>query len=110
MPETFVVDRVDRLSDILYGVAAARGLIGYDQAAKRVGLARHHMSWHLMRVSRKSVEDGGPMWTVLCVSVRTDRPQDQFYDLARELRPEYADLDDEEIWEAESERCYEAVA
>jgi hypothetical protein len=28
MPETFTLDRVDRLTDVLYGVAAAGGLIG----------------------------------------------------------------------------------
>ena len=29
--------------------------------------------------------------------------------LARELRPEYAGLDDEELWQAERQRCYEAA-
>ena len=34
------------------------------------------------------------MWTALCVSIRTKRPQDQFHQLARELRPEYAGMDE----------------
>jgi hypothetical protein len=110
MPETFTVDRVDRLTDILYGVAAARGLIGYDPLGHRVGLATNHMSWHLGQVSRRSVAQGGPMWTALCVSVRTKRPQDQFHNLARELRPEYVGLDDEELWRQERDRCYDAAA
>jgi hypothetical protein len=105
MPETFVVDRVDRLTDILYGAAAGHGIIGYDPLAKRVGLARHHMGWHLGQVSRESVAAGGPMWTALCVSQSTSRPQPQFFELARELRPdEYASLTDEQIWDVESER------
>jgi hypothetical protein len=110
MPETFTVDRVDRLTDVLYGVAAAGGLIGYVPLGYRVGLATNHMSWHLGQVSRRSVAEGGPMWTALCVSARTRRPQDQFHKLARELRPEYAALDDEEVWRQERDRCYDAAA
>src|SRR5258706_14999357 len=110
MLETFTVDRVDRLTDILYGVAAARGLIGYDPLGHRVGLATNHMSWNLGQVSRRSVAQDGPMWTALCVSVRTKRPQDQFHNLARELRPEYVGLDDEELWRQERDRCHDAAA
>lgn len=98
------------MTDILYGVAVGRGVIGYDPLAKRVGLARHHMGWHLGEVSRRSFEAGGPMWTALCVSQSTDRPQAQFFELARQLRTdEYANLTDEDIWYAECERCYEAA-
>jgi hypothetical protein len=110
MPETFTVDRVDRLTDILYGVAAASGLIGYGPLGHRVGLATNHMGWHLGQVSRKSVEAGGPLWTALCVSRDASRPQAQFYGLARELRPEYANLGDEQFWGEECERCYAAAA
>lgn len=110
MPETFTFDRVDRLADILYGVAAAGGLIGYDPLGHRVGLATNHMSWHLGQVSRRSVAQGGPMWTALCVSIRTKRPQDQFHNLARELRPEYAGIDDETLWTLERDRCYDVAA
>ncbi len=46
---------------------------------------------------------------MVCVSARTHRPQDQFHHLARELRPEYAELNDEEIWQAERGRRYAAV-
>lgn len=98
------------MADILYGVAAARGTIGYGPLAKRLGLARPHMGWHLGEVSRRSVAAGGPMWTALCVSQDTDLPQPQFFELARELRPdEYATMSDKQIWDAESERCYEAA-
>jgi hypothetical protein len=110
MPETFPFDRADRLSDILYGVAAARGLIGYGPLGHRVGLATNHMGWHLGQVSRRSVEAGGPMWTALCVSRDSGRPQPQFYELAHELRPEYAALSDEQLWAQERDRCYDAAA
>jgi hypothetical protein len=109
MRETYTFDRVDRMSDILYGVAAAHGLIEYDQLAHRVGMQANHMTHLLAEVCHKSVIDGGPMWTVLCVSRHTERPQDQFYLLARDLRPEYAGLGDEDLWTAERNRCYEAA-
>jgi hypothetical protein len=67
------------------------------------------MTHLLAEVCRRSVAEGGPMWTALCVSIRTKRPQDQFHQLARELRPEYAEVDDEELWQAEYHRCYEAA-
>ncbi|GGM47265.1 hypothetical protein GCM10011608_35000 [Micromonospora sonchi] len=38
MPEIFQMDRVDRIADILYGVAVAEGLIGYGPLGRRVGL------------------------------------------------------------------------
>jgi len=31
--------------------------------------------------------------------------KDQFYELAPELRPEYAGLTDEQLWETEQDRC-----
>src|ERR1700722_3783222 len=99
--QMFQMDRVDRLTDILYGVAAARGLIEYDPLGKRVGMRPDRLGHFLGQVSRKSVDEGGPMWTALCVSARTGRLQDQFHQLARELRPEYARLTDEQFWEAE---------
>jgi len=46
------------------------GLIGYDPLGHHVGLATNRMSWHLGQVSRRSVAQGGPMWTALCVSIR----------------------------------------
>jgi hypothetical protein len=107
--ETFQWDRVSRLADILYGVAVARGSIGYGPLAKRVGMTANHLGYHLGQVSRRSVGEGGPMWTALCVSAGTDRPQDQFYELARELRPDDAHLTNEQLWMAERDRCYAAV-
>ncbi len=109
MRQTYTFDRVDRMSDILYGVAVTHGLIEYERLAHRVGMRPDHMTYLLAEVCRKSVAEDGPMWTALCVSVHTQRPQDQFHQLARELRPEYAGLDDEELWQAERHRCYEAA-
>jgi hypothetical protein len=109
MRQTYTFDRVDRMSDILYGVAVARGLIEYERLGHRVSMRSDHMTHLLAEVCQRSVAEGGPMWTALCVSIRTERPQDQFHQLARELRPEYAGLDDEELWQAERRRCYEAA-
>ncbi len=67
------------------------------------------LGYLLGQVSRKSVDEGGPMWTALCVSARSGCPQDQFHQLARELRPEYAGLTDEQLWDTERELCYAAV-
>jgi hypothetical protein len=53
--ETFTFDRVDRLTDILYGVAAASGLIEYDPLGKRVGMRPDRLGYLLGQVSRKSV-------------------------------------------------------
>lgn len=80
------------------------------RSATSVGLATNHMSWHLGQVSRRSVAKGGPMRTALCISSRSKRPQDEFPNLARELRPEYARLDDEELCRQERDRCYDAPA
>ena len=94
------------MSDILYGVAAAQRLIEYDQLAHRVDMQTNHMTWLLAEVCSKAVAEGGPIWTVLCVSARRQRPQAQFYRLARDLRPGYAAMDDEELWRIERDRCY----
>lgn len=109
MRQTYTFDRVDRMSDILYGVAVAHGLIEYEQLGHRVSMRSDHMTYLLAEVCHRSVAEGGPMWTALCVSIRTERPQDQFHQLARELRPEYAGMDDEELWQVERHRCYEAA-
>jgi hypothetical protein len=106
MRETFTFDRTDRMSDILYGVAVAAGLIEYERLAHRIGVQANHMTHLLAEVSRTSVAAGGPMWTALCVSADTHRPRDQFHHLARELRPQYAGLTDEELWQAKCQRCY----
>jgi hypothetical protein len=108
MRETFIFDRTDRMSDILYGVAAAHGLIEYERLAHRIGMQANHMTRLLAEVSKTSVAEGGPMWTALCVSADTRRPQSQFHKLARKLRPQYAELTDEELWQAERQRCYAA--
>jgi hypothetical protein len=97
------------MSDIFYGVAVARGLIDYERLAHRIGMRANHMTHLLAEVCRASVAEGGPMWTALCVSAYTQRPQNQFHQLARELRPEYAGLSDEELWQAERQRCYDAA-
>ena len=108
--QTFIWNRAKRVADILYGVAAARGRIGYDPLSQCVGMQARHMSHLLGKVSRDSVKAGGPMWTALCVSRDTGMPKPQFYELARELRPEeYAGLPDEQLWRRERERCYAAA-
>lgn len=109
MRQTFTFDRADRMSDILYGVAVARGLIEYERLGHRIGMRPDHMTHLLAEVCRTSVAEGGPMWTALCVSARTQRPQDQFHELAHEMRPEYAGLSDEELWQAERQLCYDAA-
>jgi hypothetical protein len=97
------------MSDILYGVAVARGLIEYERLAHRIGMRANYMTHLLADVCRASVAEGGPMWTALCVSTHTERPHEQFYHLAHELRPQYAGLSDEELWQVERQRCYDAA-
>jgi hypothetical protein len=109
MREIFEYDRVDRLTDILFGVGAARGLIGYVPLGHRVGMRPDHLSRQLRRVCDQSVEAGGPMWSALCVSARTGKPLKNFYPLARELRPEYAELTDGQLWARERQRCYDTA-
>jgi hypothetical protein len=107
--DTFDWDRAGRVTDILYGAAAARGLLWYGPLERRVGMTASQMGDLLGQVSRESVAGGGPMWTALCVSVTTKRPQARFYELARELRPEYQGLTNERLWMIERDRCYAAV-
>ena len=47
MRQTYTFDRVDRMSDILYGVAVARGLIEYERLGHRVSMRSDHMT-HLL--------------------------------------------------------------
>src|SRR5262245_34047421 len=109
MAETFVMDRVDRISDILYGVATGGGLIGYRPIAKRVGARADFLSLMLERVSQRALEKGEPLWSALVVSSENRRPLSGFYDLARRVRPEYRELSDDQVWAAERERCYSAA-
>jgi hypothetical protein len=110
MPETFEVDRVDRIADILFGVATAKGLIGYGPLAKRVDTRPDFLSQPLDKVSRRAFDKGEPLWSALVVSRSTDRPSAGFYGLARRMRTEYASLSDDELWDQERERCYEAAS
>ena len=103
------MDRVDRIADILYGVAVAEGLIEYGPLGRRVGVPPHFLSGHLARVSQRAAERGEPIWSALVVGQGTRRPHDGFYDLARRMRPEYAELDDQVLWKKECERCYTAA-
>lgn len=103
------MDRVDRIADILFGVAGARGLIEYGPLGRRVGVPPHFLSRPLERVSLRATERGEPIWSALVVGQGSGRPHDGFYDLARRLRPEYADLDDQVLWKRECERCYSAA-
>ena len=73
MPETFEVDRVDRIADILFGVATAAGLIGYGPLAKRVDTRPDFLGQPLDKVSRRAFDRGEPLWSALVVS-RSNRP------------------------------------
>ncbi len=109
MPETFAMDRVDRISDILYGVASGEGLIEYTPLGKRVGVRPDHLGKFLDQASIRAADRIEPLWSALVVSKATGRPSSGFYLLARRLRAEYRDLDAESIWEQERQRCYAAV-
>lgn len=106
MAELFQVNRADRIMDILFGVAAGGGLIGYGPLAERVGTQPNYLSKPLDQVSRQALDRGEPLWSALVVSKHTGRPNGGFYGLARRLRPEYQTLDDDAIWERERRRCY----
>ena len=93
MRETFTFDRADRLADILFGVAAAGGLITYEPLAHQVGMRPDHLRRLLAEVSRRSAGQSGPIWTALAISARTGRPGDGFYRLARELRADCSRAD-----------------
>ena len=107
--EKFEVDRVDRIADILYGVATGGGLIGYGPLARRVGTRPDFLSQPLDQVSRRAAERGEPMWSALVVSQESGRPNSGFYGLARRLRSEYSALDEETLWRQEQQRCYDAA-
>lgn len=109
MPEIFQMDRVDRVADILYGVAVGQGLIEYGPLARRIGMQPHHLGHPLDQVSRRAAEKEEPLWSALVVGKETRRPHIGFYGLARGLRPECAHLNDEDLWEKERDRCYMAA-
>lgn len=109
MPEVFQMDRIDRVADILYGVAVGQGLIEYGLLARRIGMQPNHLGQPLEQVSKRAAARGEPIWSALVVGRETRRPHEGFYGLARRMRPEYADLEDEVLWEKERERCYAAA-
>ncbi|WP_143047267.1 hypothetical protein [Amycolatopsis xylanica] len=109
MPETFEMDRVDRIADILYGVASGEGLIQYAPLGRRVGVRPDHLGHFLDQVSTRAVRQGEPMWSALVVSKESGAPSVGFYGLGRRLRNEYHALDDASMWIRERQRCYEAA-
>jgi hypothetical protein len=109
MVEVFQVDRVDRIADILYGVATGGGLIGYAQIAKRVATRPDFLSAPLDQVSSRAADRGEPLWSALVVAKESGRPSSGFYRMARRVRPEYQALDDQTLWERECNRCYAAA-
>jgi len=110
MPEKFEIDRVDRIADILFGVATARGLIGYGPLARRIDTRPDFLSQPLDQVSRRAAEKGEPLWSALVVSRDSGQPSSGFYGMARRMRPEYAGLSDTEVWTQERNRCYDAAS
>ncbi|GGM32462.1 MULTISPECIES: hypothetical protein [Micromonospora] len=110
MPETFQFDRVDRIADILYGVATAKGLIRYAPLAKRVGLRPDFLGVFLDKVSTRAAGQDEPLWSALVVAKDSGKPSVGFYGLARKMRPEYSELTDDEVWASERDRCYAAAA
>ncbi|MDQ7907641.1 hypothetical protein RB614_24265 [Phytohabitans sp. ZYX-F-186] len=110
MPEKFEVDRVDRIADILFGVATAKGVIGYGPLARRVDTRPDFLSQPLDQVSRRAAEQGEPLWSALVVARDSGQPNSGFYGRARRIRPEYADLGDDEISAKERDRCYDAAS
>ncbi|WP_189213754.1 hypothetical protein [Actinokineospora fastidiosa] len=105
----FEVDRVDRITDILFGVAVAGGTIEYAPLARRVGTRPDFLSHPLDQVSRRAAQRGEPMWSALVVSKASGRPNEGFYAMARRMRTEYVDVDDATLWDRERHRCYEAA-
>lgn len=110
MVQTWTQDRVDRIADVLYGVAHARGLIGYAPLAARVESRPDFIGKQLYQVSERAMERGEPMWTVLVVAKASRLPNEGFFEMARRLRPEYAGLEDAEIFRLERDRCYGAAS
>jgi hypothetical protein len=109
MPDFFQMDRVDRISDILYGVATGRATITHRKLAFRVGARPDLLSHALELVSRRAAERGEPMWSALVVSAETGTPGADFFALARRLRPEYRALTDPDLWACERDRCYDTA-
>lgn len=109
MPETFEMDRMDRIADILYGVASGEGLIQYVPLGRRIGVQPQHLGHFLEQVSIRAADQGAPLWSALVVSKHSGRPSDGFYGLARRLRSEYQDLDEASLWQQERQRCYDAA-
>lgn len=109
MVDTFTVSRVDRIADVLFGVATAGSVIGYAPLARRVDSRPDFLSQPLDQVSRRSIDAGGPLWSALVVSKATGRPHDGFYGMAKRVHPEYQGLDNDTIWQYERQRCYEAA-
>ncbi|HEV7651905.1 MAG TPA: hypothetical protein VGP26_27430 [Actinophytocola sp.] len=109
MPELFQMDRVDRIIDILYGVATGRATITYRKLAFRIGTRPDVLGHPLEHVSRRAVERGEPMWSALVVSAETGTPGPGFFAFARRLRAEYRELPDAEILRLECDRCYAAA-
>jgi hypothetical protein len=109
MPDLLQMDRVDRISDILYGVATGQATITYRKLAFRVGTRPDLLSHALEHVSRRAAERGEPLWSALVVSAETGAPGAGFYGLARRLRPEYRTLTDADLWACERDRCYETA-
>lgn len=104
--EVFKWTRADRVKDILFGVALNRGTITYPQLAHQLGMRPDHMAHLLGGVIKESADNGGPLWSALCVSKESQRPLHGFFDYARVLRPEYSGLTDDQVWLLERERCY----
>jgi hypothetical protein len=109
MVEKFEMTRVDRITDILFGVATSGGTIGYSPLAHWVDTRPDFLSQQLDQVSRRATDRGEPMWSALVVSKETGRPNEGFYGMAKRLRPEYQSLDDEAIWRQEAQRCHDAA-
>ncbi|GAB3159114.1 hypothetical protein GCM10027258_71660 [Amycolatopsis stemonae] len=109
MPETFEMDRVDRIADILYGVATGGGVIEYVPLGRRVGVQPNHLGRFLEQVSARAADRDEPLWSALVVSKDSGLPSSGFYVLARRLRDEYAGLGDQDLWKQERQRCYDAA-
>ena len=103
------MDRVDRIADILYGVASGGGVIEYVPLGRRVGVQPNYLGQFLEQVSDRAADRNEPLWSALVVSKGSGRPSSGFYILARRLREEYAHLGDEQVWKTERQRCYDAA-
>lgn len=109
MTEIFQMDRVDRIADILYGVATGRATITYRNLAFRIGTRPDLIGHPLEHLSRRAAARGEPMWSALVVSADTGVPGPGFYAVARRLRPDYRALTDTQLWELERDHCYDTA-